>query len=63
MSGRDAYEDEMAFLRRLSLEDPDAAEFALLLRRALPQEPSGTLTATIVPRLAQAARGSANGAG
>jgi hypothetical protein len=62
MSGRDAYEDEMAFLRRLNFEDDEIARFALALRASLPRAPASELTAAMIPRLAHVARAAGNGA-
>ncbi|HEX2358696.1 MAG TPA: hypothetical protein VHH72_02640 [Solirubrobacterales bacterium] len=57
MSDRDAFEDEMGFLRRPE-RDPDLAEFAGAVQAALvpSQAPGSEL---IVPRLAEAARATA----
>lgn len=62
MSGYGAYEDEMAILRGLSIDDEELAGFALELRSTLRRAPDPRLSATVVPRLAQAARSAGNGA-
>ena len=60
MSGNGAFEDEMDFLGRMRQpDDDDLAAFAQAVRSTLVEPPDPATAALLVPRLAEAARGSA----
>lgn len=56
ISGNGAYDDEMSFLNRPTLDDRDLAAFAESMRAALVAPPLPQHRAKLVPRLAEAAR-------